>query len=178
MAYAVSIGQQLRSKRKRTRDACTNALVPGPGYAILCGLSLSPGTRPASSSAVTVSILTGPSRWGQAPGRSAAHGRSLAGPVDPARIPPLALDPYRVEQRYHRQHLRIFDVSIFVILDACLRPDQCWGVRGGLCGAAPAGREVPTDDAGRAVVRARGARANHLYGAGPGVGPPASSSCC
>ena len=41
-------------------------------------------------------------------------------PVDPVRIPPLALDPYLVEQRYHRQHLRIFDVSIFVILDACL----------------------------------------------------------
>ena len=73
-------------------------------------------TRPASSSGVTVSILAGPSRWGQAPGRSAAHGRLLAGPVDPVRIPPLALDPYLVEQRYHRQHLRIFDVSIFVIL--------------------------------------------------------------
>ena len=75
-------------------------------------------------------------RWGHAPGRSAAHGRSLAGPVDPVRSPPLALDPYLVEQRYHRQHLRIFDVSIFVILDACLRPeDQCWGVLAGLCGA-------------------------------------------
>jgi len=65
-------------------------------------------------------MLAGPSRWGQAPGRSAAHGRSLAGPVDPVRIPPLALDPYLVEQRYHRQHLRIFGVSNFVILDACL----------------------------------------------------------
>ena len=83
---------------------------------------------------MTVSILAGPSRWGQAPGRSAAHGRSLAGPVDPVRIPPLALDPYLVEQRYHRQHLRIFGVSNFVILDACLRPDQCWGVLAGLCG--------------------------------------------
>ena len=82
---------------------------------------------------MTVSMLAGPSRWGQAPGRSAAHGRSLAGPVDPVRIPPLALDPYLVEQRYHRQHLRIFGVSIFVILDACLRPDQCWGVLAGLC---------------------------------------------
>ena len=79
-------------------------------------------------------MLAGPSRWGQAPGRSAAHGRSLAGPVDPVRIPPLALDPYLVEQRYHRQHLRIFGVSNFVILDACLRPDQCWGVLAGLCG--------------------------------------------
>ena len=69
---------------------------------------------------MTVSILAGPSRWGQAPGRSAAHGRLLAGPVDPVRIPPLALDPYLVEQRYHRQHLRIFGVSNFVILDACL----------------------------------------------------------
>ena len=38
------------------------------------------------------------------------------------RIPPLALDPYLVEQRYHRQHLRIFDVSIFVILHDSLRP--------------------------------------------------------
>ena len=94
-------------------------------------------TRPASSSGVTVSMLAGPSRWGQAPGRSAAHGRCLAGPVDPVRIPPLALDPYLVEQRYHRQHLRIFDVSIFVILDACLRPDQCWGVLAGLCGCIP-----------------------------------------
>ena len=82
---------------------------------------------------MTVSILAGPSRWGQAPGRSAAHGRLLAGPVDPVRIPPLALDPYLVEQRYHRQHLRIFGVSNFVILDACLRPDQCWGVLAGLC---------------------------------------------
>eukprot|EP01044_Picomonas_judraskeda_P044682 COSAG03_NODE_24103_length_274_cov_192.262857_1_plen_53_part_01 len=53
-------------------------------------------------------MLAGPSRWGQAPGRSAAHGPSLAGPVDPVRIPPLALDLYLVEQRYHRQHLRIF----------------------------------------------------------------------
>ena len=95
-------------------------------------------TRPASSSGVTVSMLAGPSRWGQAPGRSAAHGRLLAGPVDPVRIPPLALDPYLVEQRYHRQHLRIFDVSIFVILDACLRPDQCWGVLAGLCDRARA----------------------------------------
>ena len=83
---------------------------------------------------MTVSILAGPSRWGQAPGRSAAHGRLLAGPVDPVRIPPLALDPYLVEQRYHRQHLRIFGVSNFVILDACLIPDQCWGVLAGLCG--------------------------------------------
>ena len=82
---------------------------------------------------MTVSMLAGPSRWGQAPGRSAAHGRCLAGPVDPVRIPPLALDPYLVEQRYHRQHLRIFGVSNFVILDACLRPDQCWGVLAGLC---------------------------------------------
>ena len=88
---------------------------------------------------MTVSILAGPSRWGQAPGRSAAHGRCLAGPVDPVRIPPLALDPYLVEQRYHRQHLRIFGVSNFVILDACLRPDQCWGVLAGLCGARPPG---------------------------------------
>eukprot|EP01044_Picomonas_judraskeda_P045243 COSAG03_NODE_24673_length_270_cov_7.198830_1_plen_56_part_01 len=56
---------------------------------------------------MTVSMLTGPSRWGHAPGRSAAHGCSLAGSVDPVRIPPLALDPYLVEQRYHRQHLRI-----------------------------------------------------------------------
>ena len=82
-------------------------------------------------------MLAGPSRWGQAPGRSAAHGRCLAGPVDPVRIPPLALDPYLVEQRYHRQHLRIFGVSIFVILDACLPPDlcfDCWGVLAGLCG--------------------------------------------
>ena len=86
---------------------------------------------------MTVSILAGPSRWGQAPGRSAAHGRLLAGPVDPVRIPPLALDPYLVEQRYHRQHLRIFGVSNFVILDACLRPDQCWGVLAGLCGGLP-----------------------------------------
>ena len=84
-------------------------------------------------------MLAGPSRWGQAPGRSAAHGRLLAGPVDPVRIPPLALDPYLVEQRYHRQHLRIFGVSNFVILDACLRPDQCWGVLAGLCDAAGAG---------------------------------------
>jgi hypothetical protein len=90
-------------------------------------------TRPASSSGVTVSILAGPSRWGQAPGRSAAHGRLLAGPVDPVRIPPLALDPYLVEQRYHRQHLRIFGVSNFVILDACLTPDLCWGALAGLC---------------------------------------------
>ena len=82
---------------------------------------------------MTVSILAGPSRWGQAPGRSAAHGRLLAGPVDPVRIPPLALDPYLVEQRYHRQHLRIFGVSNFVILDACLRPTHCWGVLAGLC---------------------------------------------
>jgi len=83
-------------------------------------------------------MLAGPSRWGQAPGRSTAHGHCLAGPVDPVRIPPLALDPYLVEQRYHRQHLRIFGVSIFVILDACLRPpDQCWGVLAGLCGDAP-----------------------------------------
>ena len=87
---------------------------------------------------MTASMLTGPSRRGHAPGRSAAHGRSLAGPVDPVRIPPLALDPYLVEQRYHRQHLRIFDVSIFVILDACLRPDQCWGVLAGLCAATRA----------------------------------------
>ena len=78
-------------------------------------------------------MLAGPSRWGQAPGRSTAHGHCLAGPVDPVRIPPLALDPYLVEQRYHRQHLRIFGVSNFVILDACLRPDQCWGVLAGLC---------------------------------------------
>ena len=82
---------------------------------------------------MTVSILAGPSRWGQAPGRSAAHGRLLAGPVDPVRIPPLALDPYLVEQRYHRQHLRIFGVSNFVILDACLIPTHCWGVLAGLC---------------------------------------------
>ena len=94
-------------------------------------------TRPASSSGVTVSMLAGPSRWGQAPGRSTAHGHCLAGPVDPVRIPPLALDPYLVEQRYHRQHLRIFGVSIFVILDACLRPDQCWGVLAGLCASPP-----------------------------------------
>ena len=87
---------------------------------------------------MTVSILAGPSRWGQAPGRSAAHGRCLAGPVDPVRIPPLALDPYLVEQRYHRQHLRIFGVSIFVILDACLPPDLCWGALAGLCGPSPA----------------------------------------
>ena len=80
-------------------------------------------------------MLAGPSRWGQAPGRSTAHGHCLAGPVDPVRIPPLALDPYLVEQRYHRQHLRIFGVSNFVILDACLRPDQCWGVLAGLCAA-------------------------------------------
>jgi hypothetical protein len=89
-------------------------------------------------------MLTGPSRRGQAPGRSAAHGRSLAGPVDPVRIPPLALDPYLVEQRYHRQHLRIFDVSIFVILDACLRPDQCWGVLAGLCDASRRARGYGT----------------------------------
>eukprot|EP01046_Picozoa_sp_COSAG06_P027360 COSAG06_NODE_2411_length_6920_cov_64.918634_6_plen_121_part_00 len=44
----------------------------------------------------------------------------VLGGVDPVRIPPLALDPYLVEQRYHRQHLRIFGVSNFVILDACL----------------------------------------------------------
>ena len=94
-------------------------------------------------------MLTGPSRRGHAPGRSAAHGRSLAGSVDPVRIPPLALDPYLVEQRYHRQHLRIFDVSIFVILDACLRPDQCWGVLAGLCavryryGVRSAGSDPP-----------------------------------
>ena len=58
-------------------------------------------------------------------------------PLTRSGSPPLALDPYLVEQRYHRQHLRIFDVSIFVILDACLRPDQCWGVLAGLrgCGA-------------------------------------------
>ena len=86
-------------------------------------------------------MLAGPSRWGQAPGRSTAHGHCLAGPVDPVRIPPLALDPYLVEQRYHRQHLRIFGVSNFVILDACLRPDQCWGVLAGLCaGRRGAGR--------------------------------------
>ena len=78
-------------------------------------------------------MLAGPSRWGQAPGRSTAHGHCLAGPVDPVRIPPLALDPYLVEQRYHRQHLRIFGVSNFVILDACLRPTHCWGVLAGLC---------------------------------------------
>jgi hypothetical protein len=100
-------------------------------------------TRPASSSAVTASMLTGPSRRGHAPGRSAAHGRLLAGPVDPVRIPPLALDPYLVEQRYHRQHLRIFDVSIFVILDACLRPDQCWGVLAGLCDTRSCSRATP-----------------------------------
>ena len=88
-------------------------------------------------------MLTGPSRRGHAPGRSAAHGRSLAGSVDPVRIPPLALDPYLVEQRYHRQHLRIFDVSIFVILDACLRPDQCWGVLAGLCAPGTAGARAP-----------------------------------
>jgi len=82
-------------------------------------------------------MLAGPSRWGQAPGRSTAHGHCLAGPVDPVRIPPLALDPYLVEQRYHRQHLRIFGVSNFVILDACLRPDHCWGVLAGLCGGTP-----------------------------------------
>ena len=98
---------------------------------------------------MTVSILAGPSRWGQAPGRSAAHGRSLAGPVDPVRIPPLALDPYLVEQRYHRQHLRIFDVSIFVILDACLRPDQCWGVLAGLCAPAPVAAAPPGPGANR-----------------------------
>ena len=94
---------------------------------------------------MTASMLTGPSRRGHAPGRSAAHGRSLAGPVDPVRIPPLALDPYLVEQRSHRQHLRIFDVSIFVILDACLRPDQCWGVLAGLCTrpTPPAGPPAP-----------------------------------
>ena len=78
-------------------------------------------------------MLAGPSRWGQAPGRSTAHGHCLAGPVDPVRIPPLALDPYLVEQRYHRQHLRIFGVSNFVILHDSLRPDQCWGVLAGLC---------------------------------------------
>ena len=92
---------------------------------------------------MTVSMLAGPSRWGQAPGRSTAHGHCLAGPVDPVRIPPLALDPYLVEQRYHRQHLRIFDVSIFVILDACLRPDQCWGVLAGLCAPGTAGARAP-----------------------------------
>ena len=84
-----------------------------------------------------------------APGRSAAHGRSLAGPVDPVRIPPLALDLYLVEQRYHRQHLRIFGVSNFVILDACLRPDHCWGVLAGLCGlrCAPPPGGLPRMDA-------------------------------
>ena len=82
---------------------------------------------------MTASMLAGPSRRGYAPGRSAAHGRCLAGPVDPVRIPPLALDLYLVEQRYHRQHLRIFGVSKFVILDACLRPGHCWGVLAGLC---------------------------------------------
>ena len=96
---------------------------------------------------MTVSMLAGPSRWGQAPGRSAAHGRLLAGPVDPVRIPPLALDPYLVEQRYHRQHLRIFGVSNFVILDACLRPDQCWGVLAGLCAALL----LPASGAARAL---------------------------
>ena len=104
-------------------------------------------------------MLAGPSRWGQAPGRSAAHGRSLAGPVDPVRIPPLALDPYLVEQRYHRQHLRIFGVSNFVILDACLRPDQCWGVLAGLCGAHTG--SVPPNSkmmAGRGGRRARAPR--------------------
>ena len=55
-------------------------------------------------------------------------------PLTRSGSPPLALDPYLVEQRYHRQHLRIFGVSKFVILDACLRPDQCWGVLAGLCG--------------------------------------------
>ena len=109
---------------------------------------------------MTVSILTGPSRWGQAPGRSAAHGRCLAGPVDPVRILPLALDPYLVEQRYHRQHLRIFGVSNFVILDACLRPDQCWGVLAGLCvrGRRPAGPAVAAvlvDAVGLARVHTR-----------------------
>ena len=91
-------------------------------------------TRAASSSGVTVSMLAGPSRWGQAPGRSAAHGRSLAGPVDLARISPLALDPYLHggAALYHRQHLRIFGVSNFVILDAWFSPDQCWGVLAGL----------------------------------------------
>ena len=95
-------------------------------------------------------MLAGPSRWGQAPGRSAAHGRLLAGPVDPVRIPPLALDPYLVEQRYHRQHLRIFGVSNFVILDACLRPDQCWGVLAGLCAG---GRGACTRDEARELAR-------------------------
>ena len=100
----------------------------------------------------TVSMLTGPSRWGHAPGRSAAHGRSLAGSVDPVRIPPLALDPYLVEQRYHRQHLRIFDVSIFVILDACLRPAGriSAGASWRVCSCAARGRSLA------AGARARG----------------------
>eukprot|EP01044_Picomonas_judraskeda_P006389 COSAG03_NODE_634_length_6605_cov_829.694743_4_plen_98_part_00 len=66
---------------------------------------------------MTVSMLAGPSRWGQAPGRSAAHGRCLAGPVDPVRIPPpLALDPgtwWSIATI-----VSIFAVSNFVILDA------------------------------------------------------------
>ena len=117
---------------------------------------------------MTASMLAGPSRWGQAPGRSAAHGRSLAGPVDPVRIPPLALDPYLVEQRYHRQHLRIFGVSNFVILDACLRPTHCWGVLAGLCGRASrvknaSGMLISAQlyvQAAAAVARDRGLHAN------------------
>ena len=108
-------------------------------------------------------MLAGPSRWGQAPGRSTAHGHCLAGPVDPVRIPPLALDPYLVEQRYHRQHLRIFGVSNFVILDACLRPDHCWGVLAGLWGLEG---------------RARRVDARFMLGARPGRPAPAAPSNC
>ena len=100
-------------------------------------------------------MLAGPSRWGQAPGRSTAHGRCLAGPVDPVRIPPLALDPYLVEQRYHRQHLRIFGVSNFVILDACLRPTHCWGVLAGLCDEVQHGKAAELSTA--CAARGRGA---------------------
>eukprot|EP01044_Picomonas_judraskeda_P011132 COSAG03_NODE_1489_length_3988_cov_2.468758_3_plen_98_part_00 len=93
---------------------------------------------------MTVSTLAGPSRWGQAPGRSAAHGRCLAGPVDPVRIPPLALDPYLVEQRYHRQHLRIFGVSNLVILhDSLAGTREAGSLLGSPRGARGSVRESP-----------------------------------
>ena len=48
-------------------------------------------------------------------------------PLTRSGSPPLALDPYLVEQRYHRRHLRIFGVSNFVILDA-LTAGASWRV--------------------------------------------------
>ena len=83
-------------------------------------------------------------------------------PLTRSGSPPLALDPYLVEQRYHRQHLRIFGVSNFVILDAWFSPDQCWGVLAGLCALAtlrPPRARPP-------------ARATHERDAGSKAAPP------